>query len=125
MAQVPCPSKRTTNSWMKSYQSVWEEQALDYENFPEWYRVWCLAVARGQQNGHSGFPPGEIARRLGRPDSQGGWIPKAPSGVSQAISSAKRKGLLDRDSNSRCLVLPNHAWSGGLGSPFKICPVHG
>lgn len=125
MVLMPTLPKRGINSWKKSYQSPWDEHALDHKNHPDWFRVWALAVARSVANGHAVFPPGEIAKSLGAPGIDGGWLPKAPTGVSQAIRLAKQKGLLDPSSNARCLVLPSHAWQGGLGAVGKTCTVHG
>lgn len=125
MTQPPSPPRRRINSWLQAHQSVWDEMALDHTGYDAWFRVWALAVARAQANGHAPFAPNEIAKVLGRLDEAGSWVPKSPSGVSQAISLAKRKRLLDTSSTARCLVLPPHAWRGGLGSPTKNCPVHG
>lgn len=125
MGLAPKPPKRSINSWIRTYQSVWDELALNHDEFPEWFRVWSLAIARMQANGHANFSPGQIARILGKQSSREGWAPKPTTGVSQAISLAKAKGLLDRRSTSTCLVVPAHVWQGGLGSPSKTCPVHG
>lgn len=121
---MPKPPKRSINSWLQAMQSVWDEHALD-RDFPDWFRVWALAVARTQANGHANFAPGEIAGVLGTYNHDGEWIPKSATGVSQAISLAKRKKLLDDRSSARCLILPSHAWQGGIGSVSRRCPVHG
>ena len=125
MSGAPKPPKRPINAWIRTYQSVWEERALDHENSPDWFRVWSLAVARSSASGHATFSSGEIARVLGCAGPDGLWVPKSATGVSQAVSLAKRKGLIDESSNARCLVLPAHAWQGGLGSPSRRCSVHG
>lgn len=125
MSGAPKPPKRSVNSWVRTYQSTWGEKASDHTNYPDWFRVWSLAIARSTANGHATFSPGEIARILGCPGPEGIWVPKPGSGVSQAVSLAKRKGLIDESSNARCLVLPAHAWQGGLGSPSRRCSVHG
>ncbi|SIG07046.1 Uncharacterised protein [Mycobacteroides abscessus subsp. abscessus] len=125
MASMPSPPKRSINSWRRTYQSVWDEHALNYRAHDAWFRVFAFAVARAGANGHAPCPQGEIAKVLGRPRNEGMWIPASPSGVSQAISLAKEKGLLHNTSHARCLVLPSHAWAGGLGSAVRQCPVHG
>lgn len=104
---------------------MWDEHALDHQSYPDWFRVFALAAARSSANGHAPLAPGEIAKVLGAPDEQGNWSPKSATGVSQAIRLARTKGLLDHRSNARCLVLPSHAWQGGIGSATKPCPVHG
>lgn len=123
MAPVPTPPKRSYNKWLKAYQSVWDEHALN-PAFDAWFRVLSLAVARAGANGHAPCAPGEIANALGRLRGCE-WIPLSPTGVSQAIDRAKRKGLLHSTSGARCLVLPSHAWGSGLASATKRCPVHG
>lgn len=123
MSSKPATPKRKINSWVKSYQSVWDQIALDHIH-PDWFRVLALAVARAHANGHANFASGEVAKALGQTGIDGAWMPKASTGVSQAISLAKNKGLLDPRSNARCLVLPSHAWQGGLGSSAKRCAMH-
>lgn len=125
MGDMPNPPKRTINSWIRGFQSVWDEHALKFQVHDDWFRVWALALARKQAKGHAPFASGEIAGILGKPNADGVWVPKAPSGVSQAIDLAKRKGLLDASSNSRCLVVPSHWWQGGIGSLTRPCPEHG
>ena len=125
MSSKPAPPKRRINSWIRSYQSVWDEVALDHEKHPDWFRVFALAVARAGANGHANFASGEVADVLGETGLDGTWIPKPSTGVSQTISLAKSKGLLCIRSNARCLVLPSHAWQGGMGSANTRCPMHG
>jgi|KBSSwiStaDraftv2_1062776.scaffolds.fasta_scaffold838985_1 hypothetical protein len=125
MAPMPAPPKRSFNTWLKAYQSNWDEYALKHGVHDAWFRVFALAVARAGANAHAPCAPGEIAEVLGRPDDSGEWIPMSPSGVSQAINLAKRKELLAPASHARCLVLPSHAWGSGLGSAARRCPVHG
>lgn len=125
MAPMPSPPRRRVNSWRMTYQSVWDEHALNYRAHDAWFRVFALAVARTGANGHAPCARGEIAAVLGRKGNSGEWIPASSSGVSQAIDLAKKKGLLHEMSHARCLVLPPHAWDGGLGSAVKRCPVHG
>lgn len=87
---------------------------------PLWIRVASLAFGCHRRNGHATFKTGEIAEILGTPGT-----PLSASSVSNAIKLAKNAGWIADQSNARCLMVPPHAVTGGLGHPNDRCPVHG
>jgi hypothetical protein len=90
------------------------------------YRLLCLAEARANGIGHAEFAPGELARELGRRDRlTGERRPALKQRVQEAIDDAKRLGLVDSLSSSRCVVLPAHDYANGLQSASATCRVHG
>lgn len=48
---MPSPPKRSINSWRRTYQSVWDEHALNYRAHDAWFRVFAFAVARAGLTG--------------------------------------------------------------------------
>lgn len=81
---------------------------------PLWLRIAFLAYGSHRQNGHANFRPGELVTILGKPGDQ----------ISRALRKAREKGYLARESTARCLVVPPHAVTGGLGHPNEVCAVH-
>ncbi len=111
------------NSWSGHYQSVWLERAKD-RTLPDWLRLAGLAFAKHKANGHANFGLGEIGRLLADVSPSGECKPLSKSEVSNAIKLAKDKGFIDRASCARCLVVPAHAVTGGLGNWHEKCRVH-
>jgi hypothetical protein len=111
------------NPYGMHYQSVWEERSAN-PLLPNWIRVAALAFGCHRANGHANFKPGELGELLGKPAPGGGWARITPQAVSNAIKLAKNAGWIAEDSTARCLVVPHHAVSGGLGNANEKCPVH-
>jgi hypothetical protein len=109
------------NPFAMHRQSFWEEQAATLPLL--WQRLGAIAFATHKRNGHANFKPGELAMMLGKPGSSG-WESLSPSQISNLIASAKKAGWLASESNSRCLVVPHHAITGGLGNEGERCAVH-
>jgi hypothetical protein len=100
------------NTWAKHFPSVWRERALETRiPNPLWYRIMCLAYGSHRRNGHASFAPGEIAQLLGVNGNR----------VSEAIADAKARDLIDKQSTSRCLVVPAHAINFGPGEANEPC----
>lgn len=108
--------------WAKHYQHVWLERALD-DSLPDWLRVAALAYGKHSANGHANLGPGELARTLASVNRETGEI-RPNQNVNRAIANAVRHGWLVGGSKSRCLVVPSHAVTGGLGNAYKACLVH-
>lgn len=109
--------------WTRHYQHVWRERAKD-DRLPDWLRAASLAYGRHKPNGHACFAPGELANLLASRDPLSGGT-KPCQNVNRAIRKAVEYGFLAKDSGSRCLVVPAHAITGGLGNEYAPCPVHG
>jgi hypothetical protein len=112
------------NPYSMHFQSVWGERAAD-PSLPAWVRVSALAFYRHRANGHANFGPRELGLLLGKPGETGSWEYVADTAVSRAIAAAKRAGWIADTSNAKCLVVPHHAVTGGMGHPSERCPVHG
>ena len=95
------------------------------DRIPRVYRLLFLAEARANAIGHAEFSPGELARELGRRDQTGERRTPARAIVQQVIAEARRLGLIDSLSSSRCIVLPAHDYANGLASAGAICREHG
>jgi hypothetical protein len=102
-------------------QPSWREQAKN-PHVDLWLRVAFLAFGTHNKNGHAPFLNGrEIAERttpLGkaRPDERQ---------IRRAIGDAVDRGLLSRQSGSKCLVvLPHWIKGGSEGSPSARCYRH-
>lgn len=108
------------NPFAMHHQSVWWERGLDLD-YPLWQRVAWLAMGGHRRNGHANFVAydRELAFRLGK---DGEAVP--PNRLSEAIRKAKSKGLIAAESNARCLVVPAHAVTGGIGHVRERCAVH-
>jgi hypothetical protein len=111
------------NPWAMHYQSVWMERTADLSS-PDWLRLASLAFGRHRANGHAPFGSGEIGRLLAKPGPNGEAKPLSHSAVSNAIRRAKEKGYIAEESMARCLVVPAHAVTGGLGHSWAKCPLH-
>lgn len=112
------------NAWSRHYQSVWLERAGDPE-LPDWLRVAALAYGSHRANGHATFKRGHVALILADVDTDSGALtPRSRQGIYRAIRTAVRHGWLLDGSTARCLVVPGHAITGGLGSPADECPQH-
>lgn len=111
------------NPFSMHRQGVWEERAAD-KSLPLWIRLSALAFACHRANGHANFKTGELEILLGKPGLSGQWDRVPATSVSRAIAAAKKAGWIADESNARCLVVPHHAITGGLGSEHEKCSVH-
>lgn len=76
-------------------------------------------------NGHANFAMGELRKLLGKPGPDGKSKLISDSAVSNAISTAKKHGFIAEDSSARCLVVPRHAITLGVGGTTATkCLVH-
>ncbi|WP_156409030.1 hypothetical protein [Mycobacterium sp. Root265] len=92
---------------------------------PLWLRVAALAFGRHRLNGHANFAMGELGKLLGKPGPDGKPKPISNSAVANAISKAKKHGFIAEDSMARCLVVPRHAVTLGVGgSVHTKCCLH-
>lgn len=110
------------NPFALHYQSVWLERSAT-PALPDWMRLASLAFGKHKANGHANFGSGEIARLLGR-QADGKVKPLSGPAVSNAIRRAKELGFIADQSHARCLVVPPHAVTHGLGSPYERCRIH-
>lgn len=111
------------NPFSFHYQGVWLERAAN-PALPNWLRLASLAFGKHRANGHANFGVGQIAKLLARRTPDGQLKPLSDSGVSNAIRRAKELGFIANESHSRCLVVPPHAVTRGLGSPYERCRIH-
>jgi hypothetical protein len=114
--------KEVANPFSVHRQKVWMERAKDRAADPSmdlWIRVGALAFGCHKRNGHANFKPNEIAEILGPVGS-----PLSAQSVSRAIMLAKKAGWIAPESTVRCLVVPPHAVTFGLGKANARCVVH-
>ena len=106
-------------------QWYWARFAADTRH-PAVYRVMGWAFARRGQNGHARFRRGELASLLGGVNRKTGEVcPMHRSNLRRLIADAVELDLIDKVSESRCLVVnPDHVVGGGEGKPDDPCPVH-
>lgn len=102
--------------WTKHSQTRYKELAKN-KDAPAYLRVAWLAMGRHLANGHAEFKRGELASIL----TKNG---KPYRGVDNAIAMAVRYGLLDLDSTSRCLVVPDGLIEGPIGDSDLDCMTH-
>ncbi len=112
-----------SNPFSFHYQGVWLGRAAN-PDLPNWLRLASLAFAKHKANGHANFGAGEIAKLLGKRTPDGQRKPLSDSAVSNAIRRAKELGFIAYESHARCLVVPPHAVTGGLGSSYQLCRIH-
>ena len=108
--------------WSKHYQHVWRERAQD-PRLPDWLRVAALAYGKHSANGHANLAPGELARTVSTINRRTGEV-RPNQNINRAIATALRYGWLAEGSKSRCLVVPSHAVTGGLGNAYTACAIH-
>lgn len=111
------------NPFSFHYQGVWLERSAN-PDLPVWLRLASLAFGKHKANGHANFGAGEIAKMLGKRGPDGHVKPLSDSAVSNAIRRAKELGFVAAQSCARCLVVPPHAVSNGLGHVYERCRVH-
>lgn len=107
--------------WVKFYMHVWDELTADLAG-PTWLRIFLVTAARHRANRHATFQPGELARLVGKVDSDGGLLPE--KNVGREIQRAVEKGYLDPSSGPRCTVMRKDFVSGPLGDSDARCSVH-
>ena len=111
--------------WARHQQRVWLERARDPE-VPKWLRIAFYAWGRHKANGHATFEPGELGLLVGVVNRATGELrPVDPSNLRHEICKAVEKGYLAEQSTAQCLVVPPYAISGGWGSEYEKCSVHG
>lgn len=103
-------------------QSYWENQVHNFV-LPDWYRVYCLAVARAAPNLHAEFQSGQMAKIMAKVEG-GILVPMKPQRLSNVIRQAVQRRLLDGMSNARCLVLPLSGWMCNLSGNGLPCTTH-
>ena len=114
----------STQPWARHFQRAWQERTAD-PDLPLWLRLVSAAYGNHRANGHAVFARGDLAIALGHPDVTTGEIfPVDRSNLRRAIQVAVKHQWLSPQSTTRCLVVPAHAVSGGLGSPAQECPQH-
>ena len=96
----------TESPWLMSIQIGWEEQIYN-TNLPYWMRVYAVAMARSEPNLHTSLQPGELAKLLGKPQSDGTVKPVDRRDMYRYVKQAVKMKLLDETSSVRCLVLPD------------------
>lgn len=111
------------NPFSFHYQGVWLERSAN-PDLPFWLRLASLALGKHKANGHANFGAGEIARLLGKRGPDGQVKALSDSAVSNAIRRAKELGFIADQSYARCLVVPPHAVTHGLGSAYERCRIH-
>lgn len=111
-------------TWARHFQNTWHERA-GHPHLPAWLRVAALAYGSHRANGHATFGRGDVGLVLGRVDpSTGEVMPTTRQDVHRAVVKAVEYGWLAAGSTARCLIVPAHAISGGLGRPDDQCPQH-
>lgn len=114
----------SANPWSRHYQLVWLERAGD-PDLPDWLRVACAAYGKHRANGHAIFRRGGLSLILGTVDGSTGEVrPLDRRHLYRAIQTAVKYGWLGSESTARCLVVPAHAVTGGLGNARDECPQH-
>jgi hypothetical protein len=114
------------NPFAMHKQAFWASHAGN-ANLALWMRVYAAAYGLHRRNGHAPFKPGDLIIATSIVDKETGEV-KAPrtDEISRAIRAAIENGFLSPLSNSRCLVVPTWAISGGvLGRPSQVCKLHG
>jgi hypothetical protein len=86
-------------------------------------RIRFLARARANQIGHAELKPGALGRLLLLGDRATGrtWSPSTEA-ISRAMSEARDRGWIGKESSRRCLVVPPSSASFGLGTAH--CNAH-
>jgi hypothetical protein len=97
---------------------LWEHLAKD-PSYPAHLRLWWLAMSRMQSNQHAVFKPGEIGRLLATANGK----PMDRSNITRTIRKAEAVGLLERTSNSRCVIVGYGVTYGKRSGGTKPCPV--
>ncbi len=112
------------NAWARHYQEVWLERAGD-PALPDWLRVASAAYGRHRANGHATFKRGQLALILASVDPEtGAVVPLDRRHLYRAIQTAINHRWLSDRSTARCLIVPAHAVTGGLGDAQEECPQH-
>jgi hypothetical protein len=106
-----------------SPQIGWEGQLFD-TRLPHWMRVYAVAMARSGPNLHTPLEVGELARLLGKKQSDGSMKPVERRDLTKYINRAVELNFLDEKSSVRCLVLPDSLAACGLPGNRKPCAYH-
>lgn len=93
--------------------TYWLALANNEDLKPFWLRVVALAYGAQEMNGHAHYGKGTLAK----------FFQKKSSTLCNAIATAVDYGMLDEESNSRCLVVPKLIRGGPRGIT-ELCPEH-
>ncbi|MFB7027824.1 MULTISPECIES: hypothetical protein [unclassified Streptomyces] len=99
-------------------QEEYKRRAQD-PRFEYRHRVEYAAMGWTNQIGHAEFPPGELNKILA---DKHGTVPSKDA-VNNHVRRAKEWGLIEPESNRRCLVLPEYRFQKGIGD--RMCDEHG
>jgi hypothetical protein len=103
-----------------TYQPAWETQGYN-QDLPDWYRLYAFAIARSAPNLHAEFASGQLAMLMGK-EVDGTFQPVRATRLSNIITHAVERNLLDEKSHARCLVLPGPlVWGCGLSGSAAPC----
>jgi hypothetical protein len=102
-----------------------KDLAADDRLSPLALRVFFAAVGWSNRIGHACFERRGLAEVLCYVDKTTGEIVRPrPQGVNKAISKAKSMGLIEPQSDARCLVLSDQLWRK-RGKGNASCSYHG
>jgi hypothetical protein len=113
----------TQSPFLMSIQIGWEPQIYNTD-LPYWHRVWAVAMARSQPNMHTPLQPGELAKLLGKPQSDGTIKSVDRRDLHRYVKQAVEMKLLDETSCVRCLVLPETTTACRLPGFRSPCGYH-
>lgn len=99
-------------------QEHYKERARN-PRFDYRHRVEYAAMGWANRIGHAEFPPGELNKILADED---GTVP-THNAVNNHVRRAKDWGVIEAESNRRCLVLPECRFQKGIGD--ETCDEHG
>ncbi|MFV0130694.1 hypothetical protein ACLGI4_23800 [Streptomyces sp. HMX112] len=95
-------------------QEEYKRRARD-PRFEYRHRVEYAAMGWANQIGHAEFPPGELNKILA---DKYGTVPSKDA-VNNHVRRAKEWGLIEAESNRRCLVLPEYRFQKGIGDRVR------
>ncbi|MCM2390329.1 hypothetical protein [Streptomyces albipurpureus] len=99
-------------------QDEYKRRARD-PRFQYPHRIEYAAIGWANVLGHAEFPPGELNKIMA---DKSGKIPSKDA-LNLHVGRAKEWGLVEAESNRRCLVLPMHRFQKGIGD--ETCDEHG
>ncbi|MEU2853446.1 hypothetical protein [Streptomyces syringium] len=99
-------------------QEEYKRRARD-PRFEYRHRIEYAAMGWANQIGHAEFPPGELNKIMADKD---GVVPSKDA-LNHHVRRAKEWGMIEPQSNRRCLVLPEYRFQKGIGD--ATCDEHG
>jgi hypothetical protein len=105
------------------YQDAMRDAGMSYAIQTD-LRLFLLCAARAGNSGHAMFEPGELARKLAKPNRTTGEVrPFNRTTVRDAINRLVSCGLVADLSTAQCVVLVHRVWERRFGgTPY--CRVH-